>query len=488
MKHALRKAQLTPIYLIILVILIVAFFAVVNIAKVALVKTHSANAADAGSLAAASVMANALNAAAVTNRDMLKRFWEFQDILRGGTSYSAYGTIIEEIPAYLGGGMCEASAESTKEFIGLVVSLEYIALLYTMRQLRAACLTAKNLQDAWMRAHNLALELAVMNSGFFANIAPEARRAYVNWFNSASFTQQPTLSFKYPRLLIDPCNPNFHAEWQDSKEGRHTLDIDIAVDKRRLVTVESTLYWQTIAQAFMTMLEGARQQYLLAVYACVGCRILDYPETCGGAISNAAQAVNSSVHVPLMNQIRSLLIAQTRIVDSGTGGSRGWCSAYGGRCTSTQDYYAGLDPASMVGESAPFIAAVANQARRMHRPGIKPALGGYPAVRAYLIRAVSAAMHYPSLPVIFYFQEDVGGTRSAVVRTRYENTPVKYTFWEATFPTLQSFSESSFNYTLLGNIAPPGYSFSAGIVRTDQLEEGKKSPPQEQSETPSEEE
>jgi len=338
-----------------------------------------------------------------------------------------------------------------------------------------------------MKAYNLALELSIMNSGFFTNIAPGARRAYVDWFNSVSFTQQPVLTYNYPRLLIDPCKPNFHAEWQDSKEGKHTLDIDIVVDKRKLVTVESTLYWQTIAQAFMTMLEGARQQYLLAVYACVGCRILDCPATCSVAIANAAENINSSVHVPLMNRIRSLLAAQTRIVDRGT--SR-WCSAYSGRCTTAQDYYAGIDPASMIGESASFIAAVANQARRMQRPGIRPSAGGYSGIRAYLIRAVSAAMSYPSLPIVFYFQEDVGGNRSAMVGTRSENTPVEYTFWEATFPTVQSFSEASFNYTLLGNIAPPGYSFSAGIVRTDRLEEGKQeqqtSQESEESEEPGE--
>jgi len=90
-----------------------------------------------------------------------------------------------------------------------------------------------------------------------------------------------------------------------------------------------------------------------------------------------------------MNRVRSLLTAQTRIVDRGTSQ---WCSAYSGRCTSTQDYYAGIDPASKIGESASFIAAVANQARRMLRPGIRPAIGDYAGVRAYLIRAVSAAM------------------------------------------------------------------------------------------------
>ncbi|MCX5706983.1 MAG: pilus assembly protein TadG-related protein [Candidatus Omnitrophica bacterium] len=62
------KAQVAPFLIIALVILIIATIATVNIGRVALDKTETGNAADAGSLAAASVMADYLNAFAEGNK------------------------------------------------------------------------------------------------------------------------------------------------------------------------------------------------------------------------------------------------------------------------------------------------------------------------------------------------------------------------------------------------------------------------------------
>lgn len=506
----MKKGQLTPIYLIILVILIIAFFAVVNIGKVSLVKTHSANSADAGSIAAASIMATALNGIALTNDDLYKRFMEFHDIIDGGTRYSTYGSIIQEIPPALGQCACESAAASTKEFIGLVVSLYYTSLLYSNRQLKTVCLTAKTLQDSWMRAYNLALEMSIMNSGYFANVSPEERQNIINLFNYYHSYNQSTTSLPGSALsgipsnaLMDACNPLFERDWfAGGEDKKSSLQVQINVDKRKLAVLLSNLtYFNVYEQTFIDRLfEGARQQYLLAVKACVGCRILDCPATCSRPIAQASETINSTWFVPAMTTLHSLLDSKIAIVDRAKAAERNWCHVLSGRCTDLEVWAANRDPGSAVRESPYFLKAVTDRARLGMRPGFAPSIGdSYEAIHAYLVTATSAAGLYVQggivapIPIVFYIQEDRGETggfarqnnRSAIVKTYYNVAPATYTFWDATFPNITSYSETGFDYsgtfdnTARATLAPADKigrrvkrDFIPGVILTDQLSIG----------------
>lgn len=478
----MKKAQLTPIYLVILVILVIVFFAIINVGKVSLIKTHSANSADAGALAAASVMANALNSTAVANNDLYHRYREFEQIILGGTSSSTSGPMMAEIPAYLGSCACEAAAASIREMAGLIAALEYATILYGIRQLKGACLTAKILQDAWIRAFNLALELSVMNAGLFPNISAEGRKAYVDWFNSRTWEQDYRLSWEYPRELLNLCKYVFKTGFKDAQKGDHNIEIEISVDKRKLWAVQSQHDWYRLFKAvqgtggfFYLISEDIRKQMTLAQYACVGCRILDCPPTCSVQIASSAATLNSDIRAKL-DYIRGMLIARTRIVDRDISLQMVPCHSLSGRCRDIDQMSANYDPGPYIRAymSLGFMDHVISNARAGVRPGVSPpGVGDYYSLRNFLFYPLNLANSYPmDTPFEFYFQQDAGELeRNVIVTTKYDHTPVEYTFWESTIPTLMSYSEASYNYRGFGSIKPPyPKDFTVGIVRTDQLE------------------
>jgi hypothetical protein len=77
------SGQITPFLLVVIVIMLIAALAVIQIGKVALDNTFAANAADAGSLAAASSWAAALNNLAYTNYDLRLNFDSYRDLYKG---------------------------------------------------------------------------------------------------------------------------------------------------------------------------------------------------------------------------------------------------------------------------------------------------------------------------------------------------------------------------------------------------------------------
>ena len=85
--------QVTPFLIIILVILLVAAVVTINIGRVSLDKTCSANAADAGSLAAASAWAGALNSLTKTNEEVLQTSYDY--------NYYAYGQLYNQAEGYI---------------------------------------------------------------------------------------------------------------------------------------------------------------------------------------------------------------------------------------------------------------------------------------------------------------------------------------------------------------------------------------------------
>ncbi len=93
------KGQVTPLLLLVLVILLIAAITTVNIGRFSLDKTCSANGADAGSLAAASNWAAALNSLALINEE-LQIFYD-ENYYTYGQLYSIANDYIIEAIIYL---------------------------------------------------------------------------------------------------------------------------------------------------------------------------------------------------------------------------------------------------------------------------------------------------------------------------------------------------------------------------------------------------
>jgi|GEM_PF-3043516 len=501
-----RKAQLVTVYLVVLVVLLIAFFAVVRVGKLNLVRTRAANSADAAALAAASVMANALNATAVTSRDLIVRYKDFQELMEGATSDAVWDPLIDRMAQAAGGCDCYTAAHFHRMLANLIVSTEYIIFLYTMRQLDVTASAARNLQDAWIRSRNIALELGLVNSGLFSNLAPQGRSNMVDrWFNKVTYDDD-YLPYDNRRKVTSylKCDDGYTYTFQDpsffTNRQKHDIGIKISVQKRKLTTVEATIKLHDLVQGMQQINETWLRLYNVVTHGCLACAAMHCESACHGVLQSTVRRVavwTKALAVMYFN--KRLIVPRSRTIDDNTtvGSPEYRCGSGGG--FSNQTIYSivmlrrfggitALLRGRQGGDSS-WLAQTARASRDRAPFALRDALPGatFWAMRYYLDSPFQMLLFNPFLskdvPIEFYLQEDVGDldyypmmSRTVRVETTFSEPPVlEYnTFWtgeerEKKHITFKSIAEASYNYNNSGTILPPGVSFRVGLVRTDKL-------------------
>lgn len=113
-KGSRASGQIAPFLLVVLVIMLIAAIATINIGRVSLDKTCSANGADAGSLAAASAWASALNILTEINSDQIEAWFDM--------NYFTYGQIKSQADGYLNEAITDAGVASASALASLAVA------------------------------------------------------------------------------------------------------------------------------------------------------------------------------------------------------------------------------------------------------------------------------------------------------------------------------------------------------------------------------
>lgn len=503
-----KKAQLVTVYLLVFVVLLLAFFAVVRVGKLNLVRTRAANSADAAALAAASVMANALNATAVTSRDLIVRYKDFQELIEGASSDAVWDPLIDRMVQAAGSCNCYTAAYYHRMLANLIVSTEYIIFLYTMRQLDLTASAAKNLQDAWVRSRNIALELGLVNSGLFSNLAPQGRMQMVDrWFNKVSYDDD-FLPYDNRRKVTSymKCDDGYTYTFHDpsffTNKQKHNIGIKVSVQKRKLTTVEATIKLHEVVQGMQQINETWLRLYNVVTHGCLACAAMHCDSGCHGVLGSTVRRVamwTKALFVMYFN--KRLIIPRSRTIDdNATVGNPEYRCASGGGFSNQAIYsilmlrrFGGITALlrTRQGGDASTLSLTASAARDRAPFALRQPPTGttFWAMRYYLDSPFQMVLFNPFLskdvPIEFYLQDDVGDldyypmmARTVRVETTFSEPPVleNNTFWtgesasgEKKHITFKSVAEASYNYNNSGTILPPGVSFRVGLVRTDKL-------------------
>lgn len=242
------KGQIAPFLIVIMVILLIAAMATINIGKVGLDKTYTANAADAGALAAASVMAMALNSVAEANEGLFntaayyycleQAIWDrlednlwteilwllAADILLLITIfvmiYYGYGVCGGIVYWYLGvilGILCYAANVCITYAASVLppIAADLSALISLLEQHYEAtheilCSIIEAMDAAPGQAEEAAYGYAFSNAGISSKLSPSQQSAFSDWMDDEGYT-----SGSY--------------SWQDKLGQGHTVSVQLNV-------------------------------------------------------------------------------------------------------------------------------------------------------------------------------------------------------------------------------------------------------------------
>jgi len=273
-KHFKRRSglpgQITPFLLVVLVILLVAIIATINIGRVSLDKTCSANAADAGSLAAASAWASALNMLTEINRDQIE-FWFDLNYYTYRQFYYAADSYLAEARTKLleASASAIAAAELSKkpltcytkpwvEGIGVAVldgiaakfvldasvavSAFTIALTFMQsmtdsfyeQQWSKYCAARDFMDDSYINARKTGLTYAFNNSCIPAKLSDSQNDSFISWMAVETAYAEANQPFYGSAYEVDAVNPNKlkrTCNWQDKISQGHTVTAELDLPK-----------------------------------------------------------------------------------------------------------------------------------------------------------------------------------------------------------------------------------------------------------------
>jgi hypothetical protein len=283
-KHFKQKSnlsgQILPFLLVVIVILLIAAISVIQIGKVAIDKTCTANGADAGSLAAASRWATALNNLAYSNFYLTQNYGNYNELSnelismadyyvtqsRNYAQAAATNAILSSVSMIISLAIPEAcfdmiadwvtfgylytassfSSEAMKTMSAAKIYIDFIDTLTTnfyLDQQYRYCQIRTVMANAYVAAEKEGFRYAFSNSCIPSKLSNREIDTFNNWLANDGFYQSAPHALW--RGLVGGAPAGFKRSqyvWIDNSQQRHIVSVDL-----RLPDIESYELIPTVA-------------------------------------------------------------------------------------------------------------------------------------------------------------------------------------------------------------------------------------------------